>query len=359
MFYHLLYPLKKYFFIFNVLKYITFRAGCAFITSFILIILLFKFTIKKFARSNIIEKIDMYGHIHLEEIYAQKKGTPTMGGILIILSVLFSSFIWGRWDNVLIWLVLVVFLGLGLLGAYDDFRKIKKGKGLSRKNKLIAQVMMGLLLAGLLLINDFPPTLSFPFFKRAVISLGYFYILWVVLVIIASSNAVNFTDGVDGLAIGAVIANAFIFSLFSYLAGNFKFSQYLFIPYIPGAGEIAVFCLALAGAGLGFLWYNCYPAEVFMGDVGALSLGGVLGAVAIIIKKELILIISGGLFVFEAISVILQMFFIKRYKRKLFKASPFHHHLQLLGWKEPKIVVRLWIVVILLGAISLLTLKLR
>jgi phospho-N-acetylmuramoyl-pentapeptide-transferase len=249
---------------------------------------------------------------------------------------------------------------LGFLGFLDDFLKIKRGKGLSRKENLFGQILVGVFLGIFIVINkDFSTTLDFPFFKKIIIDLGYFYIFWSVLIIVATSNAVNFTDGLDGLAIGSLIIIFLIFALLSYLSGHIKFAHYLFIPYIKGAGELVIFCLSIAGASLAFLWFNSYPANCFMGDVGSLSLGGTIGAIALFVKKEFLLFISGGLFVLEALSVILQILSVKLRGKKIFLASPLHHHLQLLGWKEPKIIVRLWIVSIICAVFSLLTLKLR
>jgi phospho-N-acetylmuramoyl-pentapeptide-transferase len=322
--------------------------------------IMWNFTLKKLKRLQIIEKIDMYGHVHLESLYQGKKGTPTMGGILIIFSIILSTLLWSRWDNYFTWLSVFVMVTLGTVGLMDDMQKLKKGKGFSRSKKLFFQILIGLILGILVVCNKHLSTsLDFPFFKSFAKDLGYFYIFWAALVIVSTSNAVNFTDGLDGLAIGAIITNSLIFALLSYLSGHIKFSNYLFIPYIPGAGELIILCFSLIGAGLGFLWFNSYPAEVFMGDVGALSLGGIIGAVALFIKKEFLLIISGGLFVAEALSVILQILSVRLRGKKIFRAAPLHHHLQLLGWKEPKIIVRLWIVSIICAVVSFLTLKLR
>ncbi len=360
MIYHFLYPLSKYFFPFNVTKYITFRSGCAFITSFIIVMLLWKFTLKRLKRLKMVERVDMYGHIHLEALHSGKKGTPTMGGILIIFSAFLSILLWTRLDNPFIWLVVLVISGLGLLGLGDDLLKIRTGKGLGRVNKLIWQGIIGLLLGILIAVNkNLTTTLSLPFFKSVIIDLGYFYIFWCILMVTATSNAVNFTDGLDGLAIGTLIMNFLIFGFLSYIVGHARFANYLFIPYIEGAGELTIICFSLIGAGLAFLWFNCYPAEVFMGDVGALALGGAIGAIALLIKQEFLLFITGGLFVLEALSVIMQMFYVKVKKKKLFKAAPFHHHFQILGWDEPKIIIRFWIFSIICAVIALLTLKLR
>lgn len=360
MIYHFFYPLTKYFFIFNLTKYITFRSGCAFVTSFLIVMLLWKFTLKRLKRLKIVERVDMYGHVHLESLHEEKKGTPTMGGILILFSILVTTLLWARWDNCFVWLVMVVTLSLGGLGICDDFLKIKRGKGLSRGKKLFWQSLIGVLLGILIVLSkNFPTTLNFPFFKKIVVDLGYFYIFWAALMVVATSNAVNFTDGLDGLAIGALISNALIFGFLSYIVGHIKFANYLFIPYISGAGELTIFCFSLIGAGLAFLWFNSYPAEVFMGDVGALALGGAIGAIALLIKQEFLLFISGGLFVIEALSVILQMLSVKFRGKRLLKAAPLHHHFQMVGWKEPKIIIRFWIISIICAVLSLLTLKLR
>ncbi|MCM8830931.1 MAG: phospho-N-acetylmuramoyl-pentapeptide-transferase [Candidatus Omnitrophica bacterium] len=357
---YFLHFLSKYFFALNVTRYITFRGGCAFIISFCLVMIFWKFTINKLRRLQLIEKIDMYGHIHLEALYEGKKGTPTMGGLLIIFSIIFSTLLCVRLDNYFVWLVIFVLVSLGALGLVDDILKTKRGKGLLRKEKLFFQILVGVIVGALIVLDkNISTTLDFPFFKKIIIDVGYFYIFWATLVIISSSNAVNFTDGLDGLAIGTLITNSLIFAILSYLAGHVKFANYLYIPYIKEAGELAVFCLAMAGACLGFLWFNSYPAQVFMGDVGALSLGGTIGIVALLIKKEFLLILSGGLFVLEALSVILQIVSVKFLKKRIFQAAPLHHHFQLLGWKEPKIIVRFWIFSILCAVITILTLKLR
>ena len=360
MIYHFLYPLTEYFSIFNLTKYITFRSGCAFVTSFAIVMLLWKIALKRLKKLKIVEKIDMYGHVHLEALHKEKKGTPTMGGVLILFAILVTTFLWSRWDNRFIWLVVMVVISLGSLGLCDDFLKIKRGKGLSWGRKLLWQSLIGVLL-GILVVGskNFPTTWSFPFLKKLIVDLGYFYIFWAALMVVATSNAVNFTDGLDGLAIGALIGNFLIFGFLSYIVGHMKFANYLFIPYIEGVGELSVFCFSLMGACLAFLWFNSYPAEVFMGDVGALALGGAIGAIALLIKQEFLLFISGGLFVIEALSVILQMLSVKLRGKRLFKAAPLHHHFQIKGWKEPKIIIRFWIISILCAVIALLTLKIR
>jgi len=302
----------------------------------------------------------MYGHIHLEALHREKKGTPTMGGVMIIFSLLLSTFIWARLDNYFIWLITLVVIALGALGLSDDLLKTRKGKGLTRSQKLFWQAVIGLALGFLIVINkDLCTGWNLLFFKKAVIDLGYFYIFWAMLMVMAASNAVNFTDGLDGLAIGALIINFLIFAFLSYIVGNLRFASYLLIPYVKDAGELTVFCLSFVGAGLGFLWFNAYPAQVFMGDVGALALGGAIGTVALLIRQEFLLFISGGLFVIEAMSVILQIFSVKVRGKRMFKAAPLHHHFQVLGWKEPKIIIRFWIISIMCAVLALLTLKLR
>jgi len=360
MIYHILYHLSKYFFIFNVTRYITFRSGCAFVTSFFIVMLLWKFTLKRLKKLKLVERVDMYGHVHLEALHGGKRGTPTMGGILIIFSISVSVLIWARLDNFFIWLILAVIIALGALGLKDDLLKTKTGKGLTRSRKLFWQIVIGILIGIFVVMNkDLSTRWDFPFFRKITIELGYFYIFWVALMIIATSNAVNFTDGLDGLAIGALIINSLIFGVLCYLAGHVKFAEYLFIPHIDGAGELTIFCFSMIGAGLAFLWFNCYPAEVFMGDVGSLALGGAIGAVALLIKQEFLLFISGGLFVIEALSVILQIFSVKLKGKRIFKAAPLHLHFQILDWKEPKIIIRFWIFSIMCAFLALLTLKLR
>ena len=360
MIYHILYPLAERFFVFNVVRYITFRSGCAFVTSFLIVLLSWKFALKKLKKLKMVEKPDMYGHIHLESLHGGKRGTPTMGGILIIGSVILSTFIWARLDNYFVWLVGLLIVLLGTLGLCDDFLKVKKGKGFNRREKLFWQSMIGLIVGVLILVNqNFDASWRFPFFKKIVIDLGIWYVFWFILMIVATSNAVNFTDGLDGLAIGALIVNFLIFGFLSYIAGHIKFANYLFIPYIKEAGELTILCFSLVGASLGFLWFNSYPAEVFMGDVGALALGGAIGMIALLIKQEFLLFISGGLFVIEALSVILQIFSVKLRGKKLFRAAPLHHHFQIQGFKEPKIIIRFWIISIICAMIALLTLKLR
>ncbi|MDD5440828.1 MAG: phospho-N-acetylmuramoyl-pentapeptide-transferase [Candidatus Omnitrophica bacterium] len=362
MFYYLLYPLADKIQFFNLFKYITVRASCAFVFSFIFVLVFWRLAIKHLNKMQIVEKIDMYGHVHLQKLHSAKQGTPTMGGCLIVMAVICAVFLFAKFNVSYIWMIIFLMFSLAGLGFGDDIFKARTGKGLSRTQKLIGQLIIGFL-AGVWMVCDknISTFCSVPFFKPVFIDFGVFYSLWVMFVVCAMSNAVNFTDGLDGLAIGVMIINFLLFAFFAYVAGHRLFADYLFVPYIYNAGELTVLCMAVVGAGLGFLWFNSYPAQVFMGDVGALALGGVLGIVALLIKKEFLLVISGAVFVFEALSVVLQIGSVKLFgqDRKIFKAAPFHHHLQLLGWKEPKIIVRLWIVTIICAVIALITLKLR
>ncbi len=360
MFYHILYPLKDILSFFNIFRYITFRAAGGFVFSFLSVIFLGGWFIHRLKRMRIQEHIDMYGNVHLEKIFNGKKGTPTMGGIMIICSVVFSSLLWARLDNVFVWVCLASIIWFGFFGFLDDYLKMKTKKGLSRGQKLLTQVVFGLILGFFILyFKIIPDSLTLPFFKEAAAKLGVFYVLWAVLVLVCTTNAVNFTDGLDGLAIGSIVMVSFVFIIVSYIAGNVKFSSYLFIPYIPGGGEVSIICASIVGAGLGFLWFNCYPAQVFMGDVGSLALGGVLGVIALLIKEEYLLVVAGGLFVLEGFSVLLQILSVKLRSKKVFKAAPLHHHYQILNLPESKITVRFWIISVILAVISLATLKIR
>jgi len=285
-----------------------------------------------------------------------------MGGLLIILAITVSTLLWADVLNQYVLLTLASFLFLGLVGFRDDHIKVtkKRNKGLGAKAKLISQVTLGAAVAlYVIYFTPIPTDLALPFTKDFVLSLGIFYIIFVVLVLTSSSNAVNLTDGLDGLAIGCTIIAALSYAILSYVAGNFKLSDYLNVFYLEGAGELTVFCAGMIGAGLGFLWFNCYPATVFMGDTGSLALGGGLGVVAVFIKKELLLFLVGGVFVLEALSVVLQVLWFKTTKKRLFLMAPIHHHFQLIGWKESKITIRFWIVAIILALFSLATLKLQ
>ncbi|TFG36549.1 MAG: phospho-N-acetylmuramoyl-pentapeptide-transferase [Desulfobacterales bacterium] len=359
MLYHLLYPLHNLFGGFNVFRYITFRCIGAIVTGFLIALVLGPHFIRLLQRNQVGQVVREDG----PESHFSKRGVPTMGGVLIIASVVISTLLWVDLTNKFIWLILAITFWYGAIGGIDDWRKIKKknSKGLSAKVKMVLQIA-GVVVAGTYLLNQpgFDTSLSFPFFKDVKPDLGIFYIFFMVLVVAGASNAVNLTDGLDGLATGPTVVTSGVYLLFSYLAGHAGLAAYLQIPFVPGAGEVSVFCGALAGASLGFLWFNAYPAQVFMGDVGSLAIGGALGMVAVIIKQEILLVLVGGIFVMEAISVILQVVYFKiSGGKRIFLMAPFHHHFEKKGWVEPKVVVRFWIVSIILGLMALATLKLR
>ena len=362
MLYNLLYPLRAAIPLLNLFRYITFRASMAALSAFVISLLLGPVIINTMKRLQIGEKVIKDDSKRLDDLHRKKQGTPTMGGILILLAVSFSVFLWADIFNKYIIIAMLSTLWLGITGFIDDYLKqIKKmSKGLTVTAKFTSQIILGIILGSILFTDPQISTrLDVPFLKDVSINLGIFYILFTVLVITGSSNAVNLTDGLDGLAIGCVIMAALAFGVLSYVSGNIKFSEYLLIPYIKGSGELTVFCSAVFGAGLGFLWFNCYPAAIFMGDVGALSLGGALGTVALLIKKELLLVIVGGIFVMEALSVILQVVSFRLTKKRIFKIAPLHHHFQFLDWPENKVIVRFWIIAALLALLTIVTLKLR
>ncbi len=332
------------------------------LTAFLISIIFGPSIIKMLQRMKIGENIRKEDSLKLYELHSNKQDTPTMGGLLILLAVFSSNLLWADLLNREILLVLFVTLWLGVTGFIDDYIKQaqKRSKGLTATAKFTSQIVLGLIVGLIIFIGPGNSTkLDVPFLKDISLDIGIFYVLFVILIITGSSNAVNLTDGLDGLAIGNVIMAAITFSILSYVAGNIKFSQYLFIPYVPGSGELTVFCASIVGAGLGFLWFNCYPATVFMGDVGSLALGGALGTVALLIKKELLLVIVGGIFVVEALSVILQVFSFRLTKKRIFKIAPLHHHFQFLGWPESRVIVRFWIVAGLLALLTIVTLKIR
>lgn len=362
MLYYILYPLRDLWFGFNVFKYLTFRAAMASVTAF-LISLIFGRAIIRWLREMSFGQPIRRDHVEsLHDLHKHKQGTPTMGGVLIILAIAVSTLLWGDLTNPYVIMALVATVWFGALGFADDYIKVvrKHNQGLTARMKLAGQVAFGVLLA--VFVMNFTPistTLSIPFFKFWVFDLGPLYILFVILVITSCSNAVNLTDGLDGLAIGCTVIVAIAYAILSYVAGNFKASDYLNIFYLPGAGELSVFCAAMIGAGLGFLWFNSHPASVFMGDTGSLALGGAIGTVAIFIKKELLLFLVGGVFVAEAASVVIQVAWFKTTKKRFFRMAPVHHHFQLMGWHESKVIIRFWIVAIVLALFSLMTLKLQ
>ena len=359
MLYHFLYPLHTSFIGFNVFRYITFRSICGAVTAFLIVVILGPWFIKKMQKLQIGQVVRDDG----PATHLSKQGVPTMGGVLILTSILISTLFWARLDNILVWLLLFVICFFGFIGGLDDYRKIKKktSDGLSARGKLVLQ-FGGAAVVGLFVIlhPGFDGHLSVPFLKNIQPDLGWFYVIFAMLVIVGASNAVNLTDGLDGLATGPTIVSAAVYLVFSYLAGNVVLSDYLQIPYVSGSGELSIFCGAMVGACLGFLWFNAYPAQMFMGDVGSLALGGSLGAVAIIIKQEILLAIVGGIFVMEAVSVIMQVGYFKLTKgKRIFLMAPFHHHYEKKGWHETKVVVRFWIISIILGFLAMATLKLR
>ena len=362
MLYYLLYPLRDIFFGFNIFRYITFRAAAAAFTAFSLSLVLYPILIRKLKKASIGENIRTSDSAELYRLHQKKQGTPTMGGILILAAILIPTFLWADITNRYILICVFVLFWLGITGFIDDYIKQirNRSKGLSIRAKLSSQICLGLLVGIFLFLRpQYSTQLDVPFLKQLSINLGVFYILFIALVICGSSNAVNLTDGLDGLAIGIVIMVALSFTVLSYVSGHAKFSEYLLIPYMEEAGELTVFCASIVGAGLGFLWFNCYPASIFMGDVGSLPLGGALGTVAVLIKKELLLAIVAGIFVVEAVSVILQIGFFRTRGRRIFKIAPLHHHLQFVGWQESKVIVRFWIIAALLALLTLVTLKIR
>ncbi|MGA9822164.1 MAG: phospho-N-acetylmuramoyl-pentapeptide-transferase [Desulfobaccales bacterium] len=360
MLYYLLYPLKTVFGGFNVFRYITFRTIFAILTALIISMVVGSRFINKLKALQIGQYVREDGpqsHFH-------KNGTPTMGGLMIIFATLVATLLWSELNNPFIWMMIVVTLGFGFVGFYDDYLKVikKHNRGLSGRTKLMAQTLVALVPAIWLyaFIPSFNTTLTIPFFKQLNPDLGWFFIPFAVFIIVGSANAVNLTDGLDGLAIGPVTIAAGFYMIFCYLAGNLKIAGYLQIPHVRGVGELSIFLGALVGSGIGFLWFNAYPAQVFMGDVGALALGGALGTVALATKQEILLAIVGGLFVVEALSVILQVGFFKVSNgKRIFRMAPLHHHFELKGWPEPKVIVRFWIIAIILGLVSLSALKIR
>ncbi len=361
MLYHLLFPLRDQIAGFNVFRYITFRTAGAVITAFLLCVLLGPWFIAQLRRRSIGQSIREVG----PERHQVKAGTPTMGGLLVLFAVLVPTLLWANLTNPFVWLAVVVTAAFGAVGFADDYLKLRRGRnlGLSARGKLALQMLvaLGAGLALLALPEPFAlePTVALPFFKRAVYNLGVLYLPFVMLVLVSSSNAVNLTDGLDGLAIGATLIAAATYAVFTYVAGNSVVAGYLQVPYVRGAGEVAIFCGALVGASLGFLWFNAHPAEVFMGDVGSLAIGGAIGMVAVMSKQEIVLLLVGGLFVAELLSVVLQVASFKLTGRRVLKMAPLHHHFELSGWAEPKIIVRFWIAAILFALLSLSTLKLR
>jgi phospho-N-acetylmuramoyl-pentapeptide-transferase len=351
----------------NVFLYVTFRAVAAAITAFAISLICGNFVIRKLISLKIGQPIRTAAEVHrLAELHGGKQGVPTMGGVLIIGAVSISSALWARPDNRFVWLALVSMIILGGLGFADDYLKVtkKKSDGISGRMKLLVQLAVAGIITGVFLTSPLlevqARSLYLPFFKAPVIAdMGLFTFVFFAIVIAGASNAVNLTDGLDGLAIGCTITVAFAYALLTYAAGNFRIAEYLQVPFYPFTGELTVVCSALVGAGLGFLWFNCHPAKVFMGDTGSLAIGGLIGVVGICCKQELLLTVVGGVFVIEAASVIIQVLSFKLTGKRIFAMSPIHHHFELSGWKENTVIVRFWILSAVFALLGLATLKLR
>lgn len=362
MLYNLLAPYANDVQFFNLFRYITFRSGCAIFTALMICFYIGPKVIRWLkSKQGEGQPIRLDGP---ESHLLTKKGTPTMGGLMILSSWLIACLLWADLTNVYVWVVLIATLGFGAIGAYDDFLKLTKrnSKGLSSRRKMVAQAIISLA-AALVIQSQAPATLyshvAIPFFKDVLIDAGLFYLVFVLVVMIGASNAVNLTDGLDGLVSGPVILAAGCFALIAYLVGNAVFANYLQLHFVPKSGELAILCMALVGATMGFLWFNAPPAKVFMGDTGSLAIGGMLGAVSVITKHEFVLAIVGGLFVVEALSVMIQVVSFKTRGKRVFKMAPIHHHFEKLGWPETTVVIRFWIVAVIFALIGLSTLKLR
>lgn len=358
MLYYFLYPLANEYTVFNVFRYISFRSLGAAATALLICLVFGPWFIRRLKQMQL-------GQVVREEgpaTHQKKSGTPTMGGALILFAISISTVLWTNITNLSVWIVFGVTIAFGLIGWYDDFRKIvyNDTKGLPGRFKLLFQFIAAGVATWLLLkYTPVTSNLTVPFLKDLQIPLGAFYVPFAMLVIVGSSNAVNLTDGLDGLAIGPVITTCVTFMILTYLAGHIVFAKYLNIPYVAGAGELSVFCAAVAASGLGFLWFNAHPAQVFMGDVGSLALGGTVGTLAVVTKNEILLLIVGGVFVAETLSVIIQVASFRLTGKRVFRMAPIHHHFELKGWAENKVIVRFWIVSILLAIIALSTIKLR
>ena len=367
MFYHLLYPLRDVFFGFNVFGYISFRAVGAALSALIISFLFGPKIIRTLKSHQIGETIRSDG----PESHLKKEGTPTMGGIIVLLAVILPTFLWAKLDDKHILLILLATMWMGAIGFLDDYLKVVKKypQGLIARYKMAGQISLGLIV-GIILINypdssQFVTSISIPFVANGTINVSWFYIPLVILVITGTSNAVNLTDGLDGLATGLVAIATLVFGAIAYATGRLDYSDYLNIIYLPGTGELFIFCMALIGACIGFLWFNANPAKVFLGDTGSLAVGAALGTLAVLLKKEILLFMIGGVFVAESLSVMLQVYYFRYTKRKtgkgkrIFKMAPLHHHFELLGWHENHVVVRFWIIGILLALISLTTFKIQ
>ena len=352
--------LAQYFHFFHAFQYLTLRAICAALTALIASLAFGPALIRKLS----LQKLGQVVRDDGPTTHFSKAGTPTMGGILVLVAITMATLLWSDLKNAYAWLVIFIMIGFGVIGYVDDYRKItkKNSRGMPAKEKYFFQSLLALGAACFLYCYAATPAetqLVVPFFKNIVLSLGWGFIVLTYFVIVGSSNAVNLTDGLDGLAIMPTVLVAIALAIFAYVTGNINFANYLSLPYVAGAGELVVFCSALVGAGLGFLWFNSYPAQVFMGDVGALALGAALGTVAVIVRQEIVFFFMGGIFVLETISVILQVTSFKLTGKRIFKMAPIHHHFELKGWPEPKVIVRFWIITFILVLCGLATLKLR
>jgi len=356
---YLLYPLRENFIVFNLLRYITFRSAYAAITSLLISLILGRRFILFLKNKKLTESISKW----IKDTHGEKGGTPTMGGLLIIISLLISVLFWTDIRNPFVLYLIGITVWMGVFGVFDDYIKGKRGDGFSVLTKIIIQIIpagfIGIMLTLFPLKIGYETLTIAPFFKNVFINLGYFYVPFIILVIIGTTNAVNITDGMDGLAIGLSGIISVAFAVIAYVTGNVKFAEYLNLLYIPGSGEITVFCAAFVGSAIGFLWFNSHPAEIFMGDTGSLAIGGVLGLIAILLKHEFLLLVIGGVFVVEALSVLLQIASFKMTGKRIFKMAPIHHHFQLSGWRESQVVIRFWIWGIMFALLGLSTLKIR
>ncbi len=358
MLYHILLRFAEEFSILNVARYISFRVIISMLSALLISFMLSPWFIRKLKKGQIGQIVRDDG----PSSHFSKQGTPTMGGGLILGAVLIPVLMWMDYTNSLMWFCVIIFTSYGILGFMDDYAKVSKknSKGVPGRVKLIWQTLIAVLVCAThVYLNKNATILNMPFFKGLAFDLGWFYVLFAAFIIVGTSNAVNLTDGLDGLAIGPVMTSAASYAILAYISGNHLISHYLHFPYVAGAGELAIFAASIIGAGMGFLWYNTYPAQVFMGDIGSLPLGGALGALAVFSKHEVLLVLVGGIFVLEACSVIAQVSSFKLTGKRVLKMAPIHHHFELKGWPEPKVIVRFWIISAVLALLSLLSLKIR
>ena len=351
---------------FNVFQYVTFRAMGAALTALLISLVIGPFVIRMLRNLKFGQPMRYSAeHKKLVDLHNSKQGTPTMGGMIVLIALTASALLWGRWENDYLWVALLAALAFGGLGLIDDLRKISKRGGITSAQKLGGQILISLAVGIFFLLHEYPEQshagiIHVPFFKGSFIPyLGWWALPFLLIVMVGSSNAVNLTDGLDGLAIGCTISASLVYAVFAYLTGYAQFANYLLLPFVSGVAELAVFCAALAGASLGFLWFNCHPAQVFMGDTGSLAIGGSIAVVAIAVNQELLLVIVGGIFVLEALSVILQVASFKMTGKRVFAMAPLHHHFELKGWRETQVVVRFWILSVIFALMGLATLKLR